>query len=125
MTTILTDVGDELRIIKEERLAWFRRVLVALGADETIISENTMEARNHIAGLGLDVETHPDGSLDIARLEISFVASGDGKETPVETGRKLVAQWLPPQLIRIRELPRDHYRITLREWALPFQMEET
>jgi hypothetical protein len=122
MTTILADAGDEARIMAEERQAWLRRVLVALGADEAAISENTLEAKRHVSGLGLDVEGHPNGSIDIVRLEISTVLGEDGKEAPVETGRRLVAQWLPPSLIRVRDKPRDYYRITLREWALPFQM---
>jgi len=124
MTKILADVGDERKIIEEERQNWLRRVLVALGADEKVISENTLEAKRHVSQLGLDVESHPDGSIDIARLELSFVKvpGEDDKEVPVETGRQLVAQWLPPQLVRIREASKDHYMITLREWALPFQM---
>ena len=98
-------------------------LLVALGADEKVISENTLEAKRHVSQLGLDVESHPDGSIDISRLELSFVkVPEDNKEVPVETGRQLVAQWLPPQLVRIREAPKDYYIITLREWALPFQM---
>jgi hypothetical protein len=123
VTTILADAGDELRIIDEERQAWLRRVLVAFGADEVIIAENTLEAKRHVSQLGLDIEGHPDGSIDIARLEISVVVGKGGEEIPIETGRKLVAQWLPPKLVRVRDRPRDHYRITLREWALPFQME--
>jgi len=122
MTTILADVGDERQAIDEERQAWLRRVLVALGADEATISENTLEAKRHVSSLGLDVEGHPDGSIDIARLEISVIASED-KEVPIETGRQLVAQWLPPKLLRVKDRPRDYYRITLCEWALPFQMK--
>ncbi len=122
MTTILADAGDERQVIEEERQAWLRRVLVALGADEEVISHNTLEAKRHISGLLLDVETHPDGSVDIARLEIQVVVE-EGKEKPLETGRKLVAQWMPPKLVRVKDRPRDYYRIDLREWALPFQME--
>jgi hypothetical protein len=124
MTRILADVGNERQIIEEERQNWLRRVLIALGADENVISENTLEAKRHVSQLNLDVESHYDGSIDILRLELSFVkALEDNKEVPVETGRQLVAQWLPPSLIRIKEAPKDYYIITLREWALPFQME--
>jgi hypothetical protein len=121
MTIVLADAGDEMKIIDEERQAWLRRVLVALGADEAVILRNTLEAKRHVSGLGLDVETHPDGSVDIVRLEVATMSTEEG-ETAVETGRKLVAQWLPPSLVRVRDRPRDYYRITLREWALPFQM---
>ena len=94
MTKILADVGDERKIIEEERQNWLHRVLIALGADEKAISENTLEAKRHVSQLGLDVESHPDGSIDIARLELSFVKvpGEDDKEVPVETGRQLVAQ---------------------------------
>lgn len=124
MTRIMVDVGDERKVIAEERQNWIRRVLVALGADETIISKNTLKAKRHVSQLGLDVETHPDGSVDIARLELSYVKTPgeEDKEIPIETGRRLVAQWMPPQLVRIKEKPKDYYIITLREWALPFQM---
>jgi len=123
MTRIMVDVGDERKVIEEERQNWLHRVLIALGADEEIISENTLEAKQHISQLGLDVETHSDGSIDIARLELSFVkVPGKEGEIPVETGRRFVAQWMLPQLVRIKEKPKDYYIITLREWALPFQM---
>lgn len=122
MTRIMVDVGDERKVIEEERQNWLRRVLIALGADETIISENTLEAKRHVSQLGLDVESHTDGSIDIVRLETSMITASDG-EIPIETGRRFVAQWLPPSLIRIKEAPKDYYIITLREWALPFQME--
>jgi hypothetical protein len=119
----MVDVGDERKVIEEERQNWLHRVLIALGADEEIISENTLEAKQHISQLGLDVETHSDGSIDIARLELSFVkVPGKEGEIPVETGRRFVAQWMLPQLVRIKEKPKDYYIITLREWALPFQM---
>lgn len=122
MTTILADASDEARIIAEERQAWLQRVLVALGANEAIISQNTLEAKRHVSELGLDVESHSDGSIDIARLDIAVASQEGGEGMPVETGRKLVAQWLPPKLVRIKDQPRDYYRITLREWALPFHM---
>lgn len=121
MTRILADAGDERLIIEEERHNWLHRVLVAFGADERIISGNTLEAKRHVSQLGLDVESRSDGSLHIWRPEVATTATPEG-EMPVETGRKLVAQWLPPTLVRIRETPKDYYMITLREWALPFQM---
>jgi hypothetical protein len=123
MTTILASIGDEARIVVEERQAWLQRVLVALGADGEVISRNTLEAKRQVSQLGLDVETHPDGSINIARLKISITVDAEGKEVPVETDRQMVAQWLPPTRVRIREGSKEHYRITLREWALPFQME--
>ena len=46
-------------------------------------------------------------------------------ETPIESDKKLLAEWSSPTLIRVKEgNGRQHYRITLREWALPFQMGE-
>jgi hypothetical protein len=127
MTTILVNVGDERRVIDEERQDWLRRVLVAFGADKEAISGNTMEARRHVSQLGLDVVKGHDGSIDIHRFELAVVAVPDGKgtrEVAVETNRQLVAQWMPPKMVRVREASGDHYRIALQEWALPFQMEQ-
>jgi hypothetical protein len=122
MTKIMVDIGDERKIIEEERQNWLRRVLIALGANENIIATNTLEAKRHVSQLSLDVESNSDGSINIARIEVSILKAPEG-ETPVETGRRLVAQWMPPQLVRVKEMPKDYYIITLREWALPFQME--
>jgi len=122
MTIILADIGGEQKAIEEERQEWLQRVLVALGADKEIISQNTLEAKQHVSQLGLSVENHVDGTLEIFRLEIAVVYQpSEGKEVPVETKRKTVAQWLPPKIIRIREASGDHHRIILQEWALPFQ----
>jgi len=123
MTTILASVGDETKIVDEEKRAWLQRVLIAFGADENIISNNTLGTKRHLTQLGLDVVSHFDGSIDIARFETAVVQTPDG-EVPVESGRRLVAQWLPPKLVRMREKPKDFYMITLNEWALPFQMGE-
>jgi hypothetical protein len=127
-TTILVDIGDEQSVIDEERQSWLRRVLVALGADEEIISENTMEAKRHLGELDLIVWRFSDGSLRVYRpqYEVLDIEQEKGaQQVPVEKQQKLLAEWLPPKLVRVREGGgREHYRITLREWALPFQMGE-
>ena len=103
------------------------RVLIAFGADPEVISSNTMEAKTHLASLGLVVYTGVDGSVEVFRPEIVVVEvpEDDGsKEVEVEKAQRLVAQWLPPTLVRVREAPgKEHYRITLKAWALPLQME--
>jgi len=127
MTTILASIGDERRIIDEERQDWLYRVLKAFGADEKIISQDTLEAKRHVSQLGLDVVGGHDGSITIYRFELALAMVPEGtsmKEITMETNRQLVAQWLPPKLVRIREASGDHYRIVLQEWALPFQMEQ-
>lgn len=127
MTTILASVGDERKIIDEERQGWLQRVLLAFGADEKIISQNTLEARRHVSQLGLDVVSGHDGSINIHRFELAVITVPEGtstKEMTVETNRQLVAQWMPPKLVRIREASGDYYRVILQEWALPFQMEQ-
>lgn len=127
-TTILVDVGDEQQVIDEERQSWLTRVLVALGADEETIAENTMEAKRHLGELDLIVWRYADGSLRVFRPQYATVevgTEGGTQQCPIEAGRKLLAEWLPPKLIRVREgSGREHYRVTLREWALPFQMGE-
>jgi len=128
--TILVDIGDEREVIEEERQNWLRRVLVALGADEAVISENTMEAKRHLAELDIIVWRHADGAVRIYRPQYAWFEVPDEKteavaEVPVESAQKLVAEWLPPKMVRVKEGGgRQHYRITLREWALPFQMGE-
>lgn len=128
VTTILVDVGDEQQVIDEERQNWLHRVLVALGADEQIISENTMEAKRHLGELDIVVWRYADGSLRVFRPQYEVfqteVEAGT-QQVPIEVGQKLLAEWLPPKLVRVREGGgREHYRVTLREWALPLQMGE-
>lgn len=129
--TILVDIGDERDVIAEERQNWLRRVLVALGANEEIISENTMEAKQHLTEMDIIVwRNAPEGTIRIYRpqyawFEVPDDDAGAVAEVPVEASQKLVAEWLPPKMVRVRENNgRQHYRITLREWALPFQMGE-
>lgn len=128
--TILADVGDEQEVIAEERQNWLHRVLIALGADKEIISSNTMGAKRHLAELDLIVWRHVDGMIRIYRPQYAWVEmpgelEGSVTEAPIETDKKLLAEWRPPTLIKVREgNGRQHYRITLREWALPFQMGE-
>ena len=128
--TILADVGDEREVIEEERQNWLHRVLVALGADEEIISKNTMEAKRHLAELDLIIWRHVNGTIKIYRPQYAWVETpgeleGSVVETPIESDKKLLAEWSSPTLIRVKEgNGRQHYRITLCEWALPFQMGE-
>jgi hypothetical protein len=129
-TVMLVDIGDERQAIEEERQKWLRRVLVALGADEDIISSNTMEAKRHLAGMDIVVwRNAAEGTVRIyrpqyVRLDVPDEEAGVAA-VPVEVSQKLVAEWLPPKMVRIKEGGgRQHYRITLREWALPFQMGE-
>lgn len=128
VTTILVDVGDEQQVIDEERQNWLRRVLVALGADEQTIAGNTMEAKRHLGELDLIVWRYADGSLRVLRprYKVVEVEEESGiQQVPVESDQKLLAEWLPPKLVRVREGGgREHYRVTLREWALPLQMGE-
>lgn len=128
MSVILCDTDDLDEVLAEEKQAWLQRVLVALGADEAEIAENTYEAKEHLVRLGLEVWRHADGSMEVFRPEyVSMsVETEDGTEDhDLESRRKKVAEWRPPEVVRIREgRRREHYRITLREWALPFQMGE-
>lgn len=119
MTEILCDVGDETSIIEEERQIWLTKVLVSLGADEDIISRNTIAAKEHIMFLGFDIQTHINGTIKIYRPEnITFELPED--EIDVEINQKLIAEWKKPTLIRIKESPgKYYYKITLNEWALP------
>jgi hypothetical protein len=117
MVTILADVGDELKIIEEEKQLWLHKVLIALGANKEIISKNTIEAKRHLSVLNLDVDMHTNGFVEIVRLE--FLSNNEETKT---IGRKVIAQWFPPKLIKIKNSPKDYYRIVLNEWALPFQM---
>lgn len=134
MSVILCDIDDLDEVISEEKQAWLQRVLIALGAEEAEIAQNTYEAKEHLTRLGLDVWRHHDGSIEILRpeyIQVPIEMTDDETGEPMtmthrlESRQKKVAEWLPPEVVRIREGRRnDHYRITLREWALPFQMGE-
>jgi len=129
MTTVLTDIGDEEQVIAEERQDWLQRVLVALGADEGLIAENSMEAKEHLMMLGIDVWRYVDGSIKVVRPNYTTfeVPSEDPErqvdEIDVSVGHKVIAEWNVPEIVRIKESPgKAHSQIKLREWALPFQM---
>ncbi len=129
MVEILCNIGDEREVIEEERQDWLQKVLVALGADPEIISENSMKAREHIMFLELDVFSNVDGSIKIYRPEhITFEYPSEDpereyEEVTVEARQKLVAEWKEPELIRIRDEEGEYYKIILSEWALPLQMK--
>ena len=110
---ILADRQDELNVVNEERQVWLQKVLVALGADAEVIKNNTIDAKNHISSLGLDVLLKPEGEIDIIRFE----HNEDGEEI-----EDLVAQWKQPELILIKKENEKYYEIHIKEWARPFQM---
>lgn len=129
MTTILVDIGDEEEVIAEERQDWLQRVLAALGADAELISDNSMEAKEHLMMLGIDVWRGADGSIKVIRPDYATieVPSEDPErqvdEVDVSIGHKVIAEWNKPEIIRVRESPgKAHSQIKLNEWALPFQM---
>ena len=114
---ILADRQDEMAAVEEERQDWLQRVLVALGANPDIIKKNTIEAKNHISSLGLDVVLKPEGEIDIHRYEYEQV-----EEITIEKESYLVAQWFKPKFILKEEDGEKFYEAHIEEWALPFQM---
>jgi|19_taG_2_1085344.scaffolds.fasta_scaffold08705_3 hypothetical protein len=114
---ILADKQEEMKAVDEERQAWLQKVLVALGANPDIIKKNTIEAKNHISSLGLDVVLKPEGEINILRFDYEEING----ET-VEKGCYPVAQWLSPKYILKIEDGKKFYEIHIEEWALPFQM---
>jgi len=104
MTILLIDKGDEQKIIESEKNEWVSRVLIAFGIPKEIIDKNNMETRSALDNLELAVWSNHDGTIDILR-------SG-----------KTVAQWKEPNYILVNENGKLYYKITLNEWALPFQM---
>jgi hypothetical protein len=127
-TVILASIGDERKIIEEERQNWLHKVLMAFGADKSIINKGNMESKQHLAEIGLVVWKSVDGDINIYRPEYStfeFTDDDDSiKEASIESKQKLVAQWHPPKIVRIKDGKKVYYRITLDEWALPFQIGE-
>jgi len=114
---ILADRQDETDAVNEERQDWLQRVLVALGADPEIIKKNTINAKNHISSLGLDVVLKSDGEIDIHRFEYDQV-----EDVTIEKDSYLVAQWFKPKFIVKEDDGKKFYEIHIEEWALPFQM---
>jgi len=127
MAVILCDIGDEAEIIAEERQNWLSRVLVAFGMDEDMAARDTFESKQSLMMLGLDVWRGSNGTIRIFRpeyatFEVPDEQEGSVREVDVERNQKVVAEWHPPEIVRIREaLGKEHYRITLKEWALPLQ----
>ncbi len=104
MTTILSDRGDERKIIEEEKTEWVKRVLVALGVNQSIIDDNEADHRLALSNINLEVWSKSDGTVEILR------------------NGKLIAQWNQPKLVLVKEKPgKYYYEIRLSEWALPFQ----
>jgi len=104
---ILADRYDEQKIISEEKEIWVYNVLVALGADEDILSSiPKKDMAEYLTLLEMEVWDNVDSTIDIYRKG------------------KLVAQWKIPKLKLIREgKNKYYYEIQLDEWALPFQMQ--
>ena len=90
--------------MESEKKEWVSRVLVAFGVPQELIDKNNMETRGALDNLELAVWDNFDGTINILR-------SG-----------KIVAQWKEPNYILINEGGKFYYKITLNEWALPFQL---
>ena len=104
---ILADRYDEQNIINEEKTIWVYDVLVALGADEDVLSSIEEDKMSeYLSILEMEVWNNFDGTVDIYRKG------------------KLVAQWKVPKLKLIKEAKgKYYYEIHLDEWALPFQIK--
>lgn len=112
---ILCDRGDEHQVIEEEKAAWIRDVLIAIGVDEEIIDdEDRMGFKTYCDANGIDVEENlADGSVIISRTDMN-----SGQE-------KIIGEWKYPKLVMKKEAKNKYYyEIRLNEWALPFQMKE-
>jgi hypothetical protein len=89
---ILADRYDEQKVIEEEKTVWVFNVLVALGADEDILTEiKKEEMSEYLTLMGMEVWDNADGTVDIFRKE------------------KLVAQWKTPKLKLIKESKNKYY----------------
>jgi hypothetical protein len=107
MTILLADRCDERRVVELEKQKWLHEVLVALGADATIVEAGEMEAKDHLAALELEVWENADGTIDIHRRG------------------KFVAQWKQPKFILVKETAdKWYYEIHTNEWAQPFQAKK-
>lgn len=106
---ILSNRGDEQKIIQEEKSEWVFQVLLGLGVAEEILIELSNE----------DIVNY----LESIRIEVISNISSDGVDIYRE--EKIVAQWKKPKLILIKEKRNKYYyEIHLNEWALPFQMKK-
>lgn len=109
MSVILCNRGDEYKVIAEEQQEWIHKVLVALGVDESILSNDydDIKVREHLDVRSIEVwKDITNNTVDILRNE------------------KVVAQWKQPKLTLVKEGKNDwYYEIQLNEWALPFQMQ--
>jgi hypothetical protein len=111
-TIVLSDRGDERKIIEEEKQEWLVKVLLALGVNEGALDLEANELVQYLSMAGIEVWSNYDGSLDIFRF--------DGDDN-----KKMVAQWKVPDLVLIKDTPKKwYYEIHINEWALPFQMEK-
>lgn len=104
---ILADRYNEHNIINEEKEIWVYDVLVALGADEKVLSSISKEKMSeYLTILEMEVWDNFDETIDIYRKG------------------KLVGQWKKPKLKLIKEgKDKYYYEIHLNEWSLPFQMK--
>ena len=102
---ILADRFEEGKVIEEERDMWVFNVLVALGADEDILSESDLEdLKEYLKMLDIEVEKY----LGNCNVDIF-------KEST------LVAQWKQPDLVLKKDEDGIYYEIRINEWALPLQ----
>lgn len=105
---ILANRFEEGKVIEEERDMWVFNVLVALGADEDILSESDIEdLKEYLLMLGIEVEKYL-GNCNV----------------DIYNDSKLVAQWKQPDLVLKKDKEGVYYEIRTNEWALPLQGNE-
>lgn len=106
---ILANRFEEQKVIEEERDLWVFNVLVAIGADEDILSESDLEdLKEYLRMLDIEVEKHL-GNCNVDIFKDS----------------KLIAQWKQPDLILKKDEDGTYYyEIRTNDWALPLQGNE-
>jgi hypothetical protein len=106
---ILSNKGEEQKIILEEKEEWVYQVLIALGvAEEILVELNNDDIVSYLNSMDIEIFNNcGDESIDIFRKG------------------KTVAQWKHPRLVLVKEGPgKYYYEIHLNEWSLPSQMSK-
>ena len=101
---VLSDRGDEQKVIEEEKQNWLIEVLLAMDVPTKAFELDLEDLRSYLATNGIEVWNNFDGTMDIYADD------------------EIVAQWKTPKLILIKETPSKwYYEIHIDAWARPLQ----
>lgn len=96
---VLSNKGDERKVIEEEKEEWVNKTLLALGVSQEVFTLSKEKIIEHLFSQNIEIWKN-------------------GEEVDILKNDKIVAQWKTPEIV-IKKNKYEYYcEIHLNEWSL-------